>query len=132
MAAAPGTTAPAPSAAGSADTQTGTAAGQAPAGPQSVVPFLRGSGKGKYRFYSKSLTLTAATQDLGPIDVKAYDYIRSILIVCTNTATGGATGTAQGDAPFNLFTNVAVKQPNGQTMYQVSSGYHGAMISKYG
>jgi hypothetical protein len=132
MAAAPGSTATAPSAAGSADTQTGTAAGQAPTGNQQVVPFLRGSGKGKYKFYSKSLTLTAATQDLGPIDIKAYDYMRSILVVCTNTATGGATGTAQGDAPFNLFTSVAVKQPNGQTMYQVSSGYHAAMISKYG
>src|ERR1051325_8525618 len=27
---------------------------------------------------------------------------------------------------------MAVKQPNGQTMYQVSSGYHAAMIQKYG
>jgi len=100
--------------------------------PQRVVPFVRGSGKGKYKFYSKSLTLTSNTQDLGPIDVKAYDYMRSILVTVTNTANGGATGTAQADAPFNLFTNVAVKQPNGQTMYQVSSGYHAAMIHKYG
>lgn len=97
-----------------------------------VVPFLRASGKGKYKFYSKSLTLTTVTQDLGPIDIKAYDYMRSVLVTCTNTANGGATGTAQADAPFNLFTNVAVKQPNGQTMYQVSSGYHAAMIQKYG
>jgi hypothetical protein len=101
--------------------------------PQAVIPFVRGSGKGKYKFYSKSgLTLTTATQDLGPIDVKAYDYMRSILVTCTTTANGGATGTAQADGPFNIFTNVAVKQPNGQTMYQVSSGYHAAMIQKYG
>lgn len=102
--------------------------------PQSaaVVPFVRGSGKGKYKFYSKSLTLTSNTQDLGPIDVKAYDYMRAILVTVTNTANGGATGTAQADAPFNYFTNMAVKQPNGQTMYQVSSGFHAAMIQKYG
>ena len=50
----------------------------------------------------------------------------------TNTANGGATGTAAADAPFNMFTSMAVKQPNGQTMYQVSSGYHAAMIHKYG
>jgi hypothetical protein len=100
---------------------------------QSVVGFVRGSGKGKYKFFSKSgLTLTTATQDLGPIDVKAYDYMRSLLITCTTTANGGATGTAQADAPFNVFTNVSVTQPNGQTMYQVSSGYHAAMIQKYG
>lgn len=118
-----------------------TSAGQAQAGGQaqpapqaaSVIPFVRGSGKGKYKFYSKSgLTLTTASQDLGPIDVKAYDYMRSILVTCTTTTVGGATGTAQADAPFNVFTNVAVKQPNGQTMYQVSSGYHAAMIQKYG
>lgn len=101
--------------------------------PSSVVPFVRGSGKGKYKFFSKAnLTLTSATQDLGPIDVKAYDYMRSILVTVTTTANGGATGTASADAPFNMLTNVAVKQPNGQTMYQVSSGYHAAMIQKYG
>lgn len=111
-------------------------AGQAPDAPQaagSVVPFVRGSGKGKYKFFSKSgLTLTTASQDLGPIDIKAYDYMRSILVTVETTAAGGATGTAQADAPFNVFTNMAVKQPNGQTMYQVSSGYHAAMIQKYG
>ena len=108
--------------------------GGTPAQPVQVSPvlFVRGSGKGKYKFYSKSLTLTSSTQDLGPIDIKAYDYMRSLLVTCTTTAAGGATGTAQADAPFNLFTNVQVVQPNGQTMYQTSSGYHAAMISKYG
>ena len=127
MAAAPTATAPAATQPG------GAPATQAAPTAASVVPFVRGSGKGKYKFFSKAgLTLTTATQDLGPIDVKAYDYMRAILITLTNTAAGGATGTAQADAPFNHFTNMAVKQPNGQTMYQVSSGYHAAMIQKYG
>src|SRR5581483_9596086 len=131
MAAAPSTYA-APSAKGNPASGGGD---QAQAAPQaaSVVPFLRGSGKGKYKFFSKSgLTLTTATQDLGPIDIKAYDYMRSILVTVATTSNGGATGTAQADGPFNLLTNIAVKQPNGQTMYQVSSGYHAAMIQKYG
>ena len=130
MAAAPGYTQNAPSGGGNPAGSGG--APTAPSAPQSVVPFIRGSGKGKYKFYSKSLTLTTATQDLGPIDIKAYDYMRSILVTCTTTANGGATGTAQADGPFNMFTNIAVKQPNGQTMYQVSSGFHAAMIHKYG
>ena len=73
---------------GASTAQAPTAAGvQTPQAAQ-VVPFLRGSGKGKYKFYSKAgLTLTTATQDLGPIDVKAYDYMRSILV--TLTKTGG-------------------------------------------
>src|SRR5690242_12315641 len=129
MAAAPSNTAQAPAQPG----QTGNSGGSAPPPPQSVVPFVRGSGKGKYKFFSKAgLTLTTATQDLGPIDIKAYDYMRSLLVTFTTTANGGATGTAQADAPFNAFTNIAVKQPNGQTMYQTSSGMHAAYIQKYG
>ena len=118
---------------GASTAQAPTAASVQTPQAASVVPFLRGSGKGKYKFYSKSgLTLTTATQDLGPIDVKAYDYMRSILVTLTSTANGGATGTLQADAPFNAFTNVSVVQPNGQTMYQVSSGHSAAMIQKYG
>ncbi len=132
MAAAPSAPVQAPSAAGNGASGGGGAA-PAPQAVQQVVPFVRGSGKGKYKFFTKSgLTLTTTTQDLGPIDVKAYDYMRSILLRVTSTANGGATGTAQADAPFNFFTNIAVKQPNGQTMYQVSSGYHAAIIQKYG
>lgn len=107
---------------------------QAPAAPvASVVPFLRGSGKGKYKFASFSgQTLTANTQTLSTIDVKAYDYMRSLLIEVVTTANGGATGTAQADAPFNFFSQIQVAQPNGQTMYNVSSGLHAAYIQKYG
>ena len=129
-----GTSAPAtqaPSGGGAPAGSGGTEAAQAPA--QAVIPFVRGSGKGKYKFFSKSgQTLQSATQDLGPIDIKAYDYMRSILVTFTTTAAGGATGTAQADAPFNAFTNIAVTQPNGQTMYQISSGIHSAYIQKYG
>jgi hypothetical protein len=128
-----GTTAPATQAPATGGNAAGSGGTPAAAPEVSVVPFVRGSGKGKYRFYSKSgLTLTAATQDLGPIDIKAYDYMRALLVTCTTTAAGGITGTAAADAPFNIFTNVQVTQPNGQTMYQTSSGYHAAMIQKYG
>src|ERR1700679_2567340 len=118
-----GTSAPvtqAPSGAGNAAGSGGTPA-EAPA-EVSVIPFVRGSGKGKYRFYSKSgLTLTTATQDLGPIDIKAYDYMRSLLVTCTTTAPVAGTGvTYAADGPFNIFTNMSVLQPNGQTMYQVT------------
>jgi hypothetical protein len=124
-----GTSAPAQTAPATAPTDTGT---PAPA-EVSTVKFVRASGKGKYKFYSKSgLTLTTGTQDLGPIDIKAYDYMRSILITFTTTTVGGITGTAAADAPFNAFTNIAVQQPNGQTMFQTSSGIHAAYIQKYG
>lgn len=114
---------------------TAPATAQQPATPAKVVPFVRGSGLGRYKFFSQAgITLTAASQDLGPIDVKAYDYMRSILVTVTATAAGvsGGACTLAPDGPFNFFTNVAVKQPNGQTMYQVTSGHHAMLVHKYG
>ena len=59
--------------------------------------------------------------------------MRSILVTVTCTSAGGITsGSLAKDGPFNVLTNVAVNQPNGQTMYSVSSGYNAAMIQKYG
>src|SRR5215472_14149264 len=81
--------------------------------PASVVPFRRGSGKGRYTFGTLTgQVLKTTTQDLGPIDVKAYDFMRSILVLVETTAVGtGTTATTlSADGPFNVFTNMAVKQ----------------------
>jgi hypothetical protein len=102
--------------------------------PESVVSFRRASGEGRYTFEIQSnLTLGSTPQDLGPIDIKAYDYMRSLLLLVETTTPGAGTNvTYAADGPFNAFTYVRVKQPNGQTMYSVTSGYHAAMIHKYG
>jgi hypothetical protein len=129
MAASTGTMQPA----GAATAGGAPAQAQAAAAPASVIPFLRGTGLGKYKFASLSgQTLTAAAQPLSTIDIKAYDYMESLLLEVVTTANGGATGTAQADAPFNLFSQIQVVQPNGQTMYNVSNGIHAAYIQKYG
>ncbi len=99
------------------------------------VPFIRGSGKGRYLFGAKTgLTLGTTTQDFTSIDIKSYDYMRSILLLVTTTSAGTGTtaSTYAADAPFNVLTYVRVLQPNGQTMYSVSAGIHAAMITKYG
>lgn len=121
MAAAPG----AAQASGSAGTTERNVAG---------ASFIRGSGEGRYVFEVQSGLLLGAAQDVGPIDVKAYDYMRSLLIKVETTTVGGGTTTSVGskDYPFNIISYLRVKQPNGQTMYSVSNGHHGAMIQKYG
>jgi len=98
------------------------------------VSFIRGSGEGRYTFEVQSGLVLGAAQDVGPIDVKAYDYMRSILLKVETTTVGGGTTTAVGakDYPFNIISYLRVKQPNGQTMYSVSSGHHAAMIHKNG
>lgn len=105
----------------------------APAAPVAEVPFIRGSGKSTWKFKSWSgLTLQANTQDFDSNEIKAYDYMRALILEVVTTGNGGATGTAQADAPFNMFTTIKVYQPNGQTMYNVSSGRNAMYIQKYG
>ena len=95
--------------------------------------FIRGSGEGRYTFEVQSGLVLGAAQDIGPIDIKAYDYMRSILIKVETTTVGSGTVTSVGskDYPFNIISYLRVKQPNGQTMYSVSNGHHAAMIHKY-
>ena len=104
------------------------------AAPAAGVSFVRGSGEGRYTFEVQSGLALGAAQDIGPIDIKAYDYMRSILlkVETTTLATGTVTAVGSKDYPFNIISYLRVKQPNGQTMYSVSSGYHAAMIQKYG
>ena len=102
--------------------------------PAAGVSFVRGSGEGRYTFEVQSGIALGAAQDIGPIDIKAYDYMRSILlkVETTTLATGTVTAVGSKDYPFNIISYLRVKQPNGQTMYSVSNGHHAAMIQKYG
>jgi hypothetical protein len=114
--------------------ETQPTAGNDRASPGSVS-FLRGSGRGRYTFEVQSgLTLQTTAQDIGPIDIKAYDYMRSItlLVQCSTAGSGTATSVYAADAPFNALTYVRVKQPNGQTMFSVTAGFHLAMVHKHG
>ena len=121
MAAAPGAVA--------SPAKTGEPASASTAG----VSFVRGSGEGRYTFEVQSALALGAAQDIGPIDIKAYDYMRSLLIKVETTTAGSGTVTSVGskDYPFNIISYLRVKQPNGQTMYSVSNGHHAAMISKH-
>lgn len=107
------------------------------AGAGGVIPFIRGSGWGRYPVSmppgAGSLTLTGEQQTLGPIQVKAYDFMRSLVVEVIPTAPGTATAaTLTEDGPWNFFGGILVQQPNGQTMYQVSSGFTSAMIHAHG
>jgi hypothetical protein len=109
---------------------------QEPAGG-GVIPFLRGSGWGRYPLAmpagSGAITLTTTQQTLGPIQVKAYDFMRSLVVECIATAPGGGSSvTTTEDGPWNIFAGVEVLQPNGQTLYKTSSGFSSAMIHAHG
>jgi hypothetical protein len=102
-----------------------------------VIPFIRGSGWGRYPIAmpagSGAVTLSSSgPTTIGPLSVKAYDYMRSIVVEVITTSPGGGSGvTTVEDGPGCMFAGVEVLQPNGQTMYKVSSGFNALLIQAH-
>lgn len=100
--------------------------------PTPVVPFVRASARHREPTgIDVSRTLNGNTQDLGVFDVPAYGYVESLVILVQATGGVGAA-TAAEDYPFNSLVNIAFTEPNGATIYQVSSGYSVGMTNKWG
>lgn len=100
--------------------------------PRIVVPFVRGSGLHRELIDDRTVTLLTNTQDIAPIEVNAYGYLRSLLIVVTGTAGAGTGATLVEDGPYNVLQNLQLMQPNGFPFYQINNGYHSYLIDKYG
>lgn len=64
---------------------------------------------------------TAAVQNLNPIDVPAYGYLRHLVIEIV--ATGGTGGTAAADAPWNILQSVSLQDVNGANIVGPIDGY---------
>ena len=111
--------------------------GQAQKPATAVIPFPRASRlKSQQSFTFGPQTLGVAGVPFGPIQIPANGYLRSLTLDCTITSTGNsATVTLAGagaDAPFNLFSQVAVTTSSGDNLITPVSGYALAMMQKYG
>jgi len=98
-----------------------------------IVPFVRASDEHlESGGIDVSRLLTATSQDLGVFDVPAYGFLRWLYIKVT--ATGGAGGSAvvSADGPFNILQNIALTEPNGAYIVQLTNGYQLYLANKYG
>lgn len=115
-----------------------TMAGNAPAAQQGknapaqpVVPFTRASFQNRQAMgFQQSRLITAAIQDLGVIDVPAYGFLRSIVLVVS--ATGAVGGTLAENGPWNVLQNISLTEPNGAPIVQVNDGFQLYLINKWG
>src|SRR5665213_4478678 len=91
------------------------------------IPFTAAA----HRYREKSVTvvqaLGAAAVDISPPGgaIKSYGYLRRLKIEISSPATGTSTPLA-ADAPWNIISQIAVTQPNGEEMYggPTFSGLH--------
>ena len=99
--------------------------------PALLVPFTRAATEHTEDFLDTTLTPGATTQQIAPVDIPAYGFMRGIFIEVT--ASGG-TGTAalyKADAPFTAITDVTLSDVNGAPMYGPVDGYESFLITKY-
>lgn len=98
------------------------------------VPFVRAS----YQHtepadLDRTLTaLTATSQLIGPTDVPAYGYFRSLLILVQATGGAGVAAVAQPDAPWSAIGEIVLHDVNGAPIVGPFTGYDLYLAHKYG
>lgn len=105
-----------------------TAAGAAVA----RVPFTRASNLHREPAYYDN-TIALGTNTVAPpiIPVPAYGFLRSMLLKIVITPTGGTPAFA-ADGPFNVLTDITLKEPNGNPIVGPLNGYDLYLANKYG
>lgn len=101
-----------------------TATPEAPPTPQGVMaalPFVASAHEHTEPAFQFTATPGAAVQNINPLDIPASGYLRAIWLEVT--ATGGATGTASADFPWNLLQSVGLQEVNGSTIMNPIDGY---------
>jgi len=121
----------APTAGGTAQSQSGQAQAQASA---AMRPFIRAAINHRESCgYDVSTQLSGSVQNLPDILVPAYGYLRAIRLVVTTT--GGAASAAPAfteNGPFNALQNIILQEPNGAQIHNFPDGWWLAMANKYG
>jgi hypothetical protein len=103
--------------------------------PAAVVPFVRASshyaaGTGT----DVTKTMGSSDVDFGLMDVPAYGYVRSLVVLVegTGAAAGSATVAGATDSPWNVLKNIALTEPNGAVIANFTGGYQLFLANKWG
>lgn len=101
---------------------------------QAPIPFTRASRQKSFLpFTISNVTLTAAQQTIGPIEIAPAGYIRYIELQVTATTSGNAATVAfAADAPWNLIQGMFVYNSAGDTIQVPLDGYTVYVQNKYG
>lgn len=109
------------------------ATGNKPAVPTIKIPFMRGAVEHAEPFYDTTFTLSANQQNIGPIDVPAYGFVRALWFDVQLVSAGNAANVAVvEDAPWSVFSELAISDVNGAPLYGPMTGYETYLWHKWG
>lgn len=101
--------------------------------PQMLIPFMRGTIDHSEPFYDVTFTLGANTQNIGPIDIASYGFAKAVYCqVNVVSAANAATVALTEDAPWNIFSEIAIQDVNGSPLFGPHSGWETYAHHKYG
>lgn len=89
----------------------------------SAIPFTAAAHEHTEPVTTQVITPGANATPLGPFDVPAYGYLRHIVLEVTFAGGTLGAGVFHPDAPFNLFTSLALYDVNGAPIYGPMDGY---------
>lgn len=99
------------------------------------IPFTAAAHRYREKIFTTTSNLGTATVDISPPGgaIKSYGYMRRLRIEISSPATGTSTPLA-ADAPWNIISQIAVTQPNGEEMYggPTFSGFHAFLAARNG
>ena len=124
---------------GAAQGSTPATAAQGGAGaptPQarSLVPFVRAARAATQQDFSIGpFTLTATNQNVGPVNLQANGWLRSMEILVQGTSASNTASVAfNADGPFNVIESISMLDPAGNPIVNPISGYYLYLWIKYG
>lgn len=86
-----------------------------------ALPFVASAHEHVEPAFTVTVTPTTAVQQINPIDVPAYGYLRHIFLEVV--ASGGVAGTLAADGPWNLFQQITLQDVNGSNIFGPLDGY---------
>lgn len=90
-------------------------------GVVAALPFTASAHEHTEPAFTSTVTPSTTVQQLNPIDVPAYGYLRSIFLEISST--GGVGGTGNADFPFNILSQVTLQDVNGANIVGPLDGY---------
>lgn len=79
-----------------------------------------------------SAVLGAAQQQVGPLDVPAYGFLRNIFLEVTMAGGTLGAGALSADYPFNILQNITLSDVNGAPIFGPLDGFAALQSNIYG
>jgi hypothetical protein len=120
---------------GPAPASTASSPGSAAPAPQQAqaIPFVRASRRASQQDFAQSgLTLSASSQQIGPIDLQTNGFLRYLELYISQTTAGNAATVAfTQQGAFGVLQNVTLQDPSSEFIVSPFSGEELMLSEKY-